>query len=298
MKSRPFLLGVVGDSGSGKNTVADAVADLLGRETVTELRLDDYHRYTREERAELGLTALNPLVHNFALMQEHLLMLRGGQTVRNRSYDHSDGSFGPIRQIEPRSYVLVRGLLGYPNEAIRDLYDLTVFLHPEPDLLFRWKLRRDVHSRGYREAEVLKSIASHLLDSKEFVAPQAERADLVVHYELPDWEAPDSEVVTTIVLRREAAAAVREDGFLSGVAGLRQQEMESEVMLRLDTSIEAATVESWARALFPETFSPELAGRYVDEGGETRRRPTLAVVEVLIARLAEILGERSRSAAA
>jgi phosphoribulokinase len=292
MNSRPFLLGIVGDSGSGKNTVADAVAELLGRDRSVDLRLDDYHRYSREERAQLGLTALNPLVHNFALMQEHLLMLREGRTVRNRSYNHSDGSFGPTTQLEPRDVVLVRGLLGYPNEAIRDLYHLTVFLHPEPDLLFRWKLRRDVLFRGYREAEVLKSIASHLLDSKEFVTPQADRADVVVRYELPDWEAPDSEVITTITLRREPAKTARSHRLAEDFAGVRQQASGEDVVLRLDTSISPGEVESWGRELFPDTYQPEIAGRYMDETGEPRSRPTLALVEILIARLAKLMREK------
>src|SRR5690606_34716362 len=145
---------------------------LLGPERVTELRLDDYHRYTREERAGRGLTALNPAVHNLALMDEHLRLLRQGRPIRNRSYNHSDGSFGPIRTIEPREIVVVRGLLGMPTDELQSLYHLSVFLEPEPDLLFRWKLRRDVQSRGYTEAEVLKNIVQHLLDSKEFVLPQ------------------------------------------------------------------------------------------------------------------------------
>ena len=48
---KPFVLAIVGDSGSGKSTVADAVTALIGPERVTDLRLDDYHRFTREERA-------------------------------------------------------------------------------------------------------------------------------------------------------------------------------------------------------------------------------------------------------
>src|SRR5690606_2724029 len=158
-----FVLGIVGDSGSGKTTVADAVARLLGSDRVTDVRLDDYHRFTREERTTRGLTALNPVVHNLALMQEHLRLLRQGRPIRNRSYEHKDGTFGPIRTITPNEIVLVRGLLGFPTRELQSLYDLAVFLQPEPELLFRWKLRRDVRSRGYAEADVLKYIAAHLL---------------------------------------------------------------------------------------------------------------------------------------
>ncbi|HEU0053284.1 MAG TPA: hypothetical protein VFQ39_08905, partial [Longimicrobium sp.] len=151
----PFLLGVVGDSGSGKNTVAQGVSALIGDDRVSTLQLDDYHRYTRAERQELGMTALNPAVHNLNLMGEHLQLFRRGRPVRNRSYEHTDGTFGSIRTVEPNEVVIVRGLLGFPTDELRGMYDLAVFLQPEPELLFRWKLRRDVKARGYTEAEVL-----------------------------------------------------------------------------------------------------------------------------------------------
>src|SRR5690606_22797158 len=40
-----FVVGIVGDSGSGKTTVAEAIAELLGRDRVSDLRLDDYHKF-------------------------------------------------------------------------------------------------------------------------------------------------------------------------------------------------------------------------------------------------------------
>src|SRR5437763_658855 len=83
----PFVLGIVGDSGSGKSTVAEGVASLIGPERVSTLELDDYPRHTRAERQELGLTALHPSVHDFPLMQEHLRLLGSGRPVRNRRYD-------------------------------------------------------------------------------------------------------------------------------------------------------------------------------------------------------------------
>lgn len=283
----PFVLGIVGDSGSGKGTVSEAVTHLLGSEQVAEVRLDDYHRFTREERAERGVTALNPMVHNFPLMQEHLQLLRQGRPIRNRSYNHADGSFGPIRFLEPREVILVRGLLGYPNELLRSMYHLTVFLLPEPELLIRWKLRRDVLSRGYTETEVLKYIASHLLDSKQYVLPQAELADVVVRYELPDWEASDTEVRTTVHLRREAAGFAREPGLFAELPGVEPVFEDEGATIVLPAELPAEGVEAWARRLFPATYAPERVGRFIDEEGKQRPRPHVAVMEVLIACLTE-----------
>ena len=288
--AHPFVLGVVGDSGSGKSTVVEGVSRLLGPQRVTDLRLDDYHRFTREERAQRGVTALNPMVHNFPLMQDHLQLLRQGRHIRNRSYDHANGSFGPIRLIEPREVVVVRGLLGYPNDVLRSMYDLAVFLHPEPELLIRWKLRRDVLSRGYTEADVLKYIANHLLDSKQYVLPQAERADVVVRYELPDWEAPDTEVRTTLVLRRRAASFARDPQLLGELAEVGEVQHEGEEMrLLLPAQLAEESVEAWARRHFPDSYSSERIGSFVDEAGVSRHRPHMAVVEVLIARLTEVV---------
>jgi phosphoribulokinase len=280
-----FLLGIVGDSGSGKNTVADAVVGLLGAPRVTDLRLDDYHRYTREERGELGFTPLHPEVHDLTLMEEHLRLLREGRPIRNRTYRHENGTFGPVRIIDPREIVLARGLLGFPNPELHALYDLAVFLQPEPELLFRWKLRRDVLFRGYREAEVLKSIATHLLDAKEFVLPQGERADLLVHYGLPDPDAPDSEVVTTLRFRNGAAEILPElelpDGdSLDGAADATER------AIRVPADIPERVVDDWGRRLFGDRYDAAATGVYHDGDGEPRRRASLAFVELLIAGIA------------
>ena len=285
-----FVLAVVGDSGSGKSTVADAVTALLGPEHVTDVQLDDYHRFTREERRERGVTSLNPMVHNLALMQEHLSLLRSRRPARSRIYDHADGTFGSIRVIEPNDIVLVRGLLGFPTAELRSLYDLAVFLQPEPELLFRWKLRRDVLFRGYREEDVLKYIASHLLDSKEFVLPQAARAHVYVHFALPELDAPDSEVRTIVRLRQEVAQLARERPPLAGLP-VDVSEEGGELVLTIPADISLAEVDRWGREHFPERYMPERAGIYADGEGEVRRRGSLAVVELLIAQLARDLRE-------
>lgn len=291
----PFVLGIVGGSGSGKSTLSDGVRTLIGPGRVTDLKLDDYHRFTREERAEKGVTALNPTVHNFSLMQEHLLLLRRGRPIHNRSYEHADGTFGPIRTVEPNDVVLVRGLLGFPTEELRSAYDLTVFLHPDPELLIRWKLRRDVNSRGYTPGGVLMHITQHLLDGKQHVLPQADRADVVVRYRLPEEDAPDEAVDTSLLLRRAAADVVAGLGLEARFGGAVRigEEGGGEVRVDLSTALSDEAVEAWGREHFPETYDPERVGCYQDESDGRGRRPHLAFTEVLISLLAERLRQTS-----
>ncbi len=57
---RPIILGIVGESAAGKTTLANGIAAILGQKRVTIICSDDYHRYSRDERAENGLSALDP----------------------------------------------------------------------------------------------------------------------------------------------------------------------------------------------------------------------------------------------
>ena len=60
-----FTIGVAGDSGSGKTTFTQGVRSIFGSDLVSTITLDDYHRYDREERKELGITALNPAANRY-----------------------------------------------------------------------------------------------------------------------------------------------------------------------------------------------------------------------------------------
>ncbi|HBE29517.1 MAG TPA: hypothetical protein DDW25_11570, partial [Ktedonobacter sp.] len=57
---RPIILGIVGDSAAGKTTVSRGIAQILGPAHVSVLCTDDYHRFNRQQRKDLGITPLNP----------------------------------------------------------------------------------------------------------------------------------------------------------------------------------------------------------------------------------------------
>ncbi|MGH2810274.1 MAG: phosphoribulokinase, partial [Actinomycetota bacterium] len=58
--SRPIMMGLVGDSASGKTTLTDGILNIIGRERVTAICTDDYHKYDRDARKTLNITPLNP----------------------------------------------------------------------------------------------------------------------------------------------------------------------------------------------------------------------------------------------
>ncbi len=71
--TRPVVLGVVGDSAAGKTTLTRGVVRLLGGgDNVAYISGDDYHRYERHQRAELGITPLDPAANYLDILGQHL----------------------------------------------------------------------------------------------------------------------------------------------------------------------------------------------------------------------------------
>jgi phosphoribulokinase len=72
LRQRPIILGIVGDSATGKTTLSQGLAKVLGEERVTHVCSDDYHKYDRKERAELGISALDPACNYLDILELHL----------------------------------------------------------------------------------------------------------------------------------------------------------------------------------------------------------------------------------
>ena len=59
MTRRPFVIGISGDSGSGKDTFANSIEGLFGKHSVTKLSGDDYHLWDRKKPIWQAMTHLN-----------------------------------------------------------------------------------------------------------------------------------------------------------------------------------------------------------------------------------------------
>src|SRR5260221_12788816 len=103
---RPVILGVVGDSASGKTTLTRGLVRLLGHEQESHVCLDDYHRYDRSQRADMAITPLHPACNYVDIMAEHLKIMRCGEAVMRPGDRHADGRFGPPEYLEPGRFLI------------------------------------------------------------------------------------------------------------------------------------------------------------------------------------------------
>ena len=198
---RPIILGVVGDSATGKTTLSAGVAKILGEDRCTVICTDDYHAFDRTERAENGISALDPKGNYIDVLGQHLKALRRGEAILKPIYNHDGGTLDRPVYIKPRDYVIMEGLLGYTTREMRDCYDVKIYLDPEEDLRVKWKVNRDTTKRGYTKEQVLASLEKRKEDSPAFIQPQRTFADIVIRFQTPESGGDDAHLDVRHILR-------------------------------------------------------------------------------------------------
>ena len=200
MVEQPIILGIVGDSAAGKTTLTKGIAQVLGEENVTVICTDDYHRYDRRQRAELGISALHPDCNYLDIIEQHLDLLKSGQSILKPIYNHSTGEFDPPEYIKPNKYVIVEGLLGYSTRRMQDSYDVKAYLAPPESLRTTWKIKRDTRKRGYTDEQVIEQLRKREPDSEAFIRPQRRWADVIVSFYPPDAESEQNNLLLNVCL--------------------------------------------------------------------------------------------------
>ena len=200
MAERPIIVGIVGDSAAGKTTLTRGIAQVLGEDNVVAICTDDYHRYDRQQRAEMGISALDPECNYIDIIEQHLQDLRNGKSILKPIYNHTTGGFDAPEYIQAKKFVIVEGLLGYSTKAARDAYDVKVYLAPPEDLRAKWKIRRDTRKRGYTDEQVLEALRKREPDSENFIRPQRQWSDVIVSFIPPEGKDEGNDLLLDVKL--------------------------------------------------------------------------------------------------
>src|SRR5437868_989297 len=197
---RPVMLGIVGDSGSGKTTITRGLVRVLGEDQVTHFCTDDYHRFDRRQRAERNITPLHPDCNHLDILAQHLRHLRAKESIMKPVYQHTDGTFAAPDYFVPGRFVVTEGLLAFYHPEMREMFDVRVYLDPPEELRRQWKVQRDCSRRGYTTDQVLSELDRREPDSDAFIRPQRHHADIVVSFQ-PGTEANQEHLDCRLTLR-------------------------------------------------------------------------------------------------
>jgi uridine kinase len=179
LSRKPFVIGVAGDSGAGKDTFANAIAGLFGSHSVAAISGDDYHLWDRHQPMWQVMTHINPAANDLESFATNLVSLTDGRSIQACHYDHDTGKMSRPFKIKSNDIIIASGLHALYLSILRECYDLSIYLDIDEDLRTYFKVQRDVNKRGYTIERVLDALAKRKPDSEQFIRPQAAFADLI-----------------------------------------------------------------------------------------------------------------------
>lgn len=283
---RPIMLSIAGDSGSGKTTITRGVVRVLGEEKVTHFCADDYHRYDRRQRAERGITPLDPECNYIDVLSCDIRHLRHNEAILKPVYRHADGTFGPPVYMSPARFVVAEGLLINHTAELREMFDIRVYLNPPEELRRRWKVARDCSRRGYSTGQVLTELDRRERDSEAYIRPQRHHADIVLSF-MPGRSQEPDQLDAHLFLRDSLPHPD-----LAGVVGngadddLTLTEHSGEQELRIPGTLStgrAVELEEaiWDRMHFASHLRQQRLGEFTI-GSELHRSEALALTQLLL----------------
>ncbi len=192
-KKRTFLIGIAGESASGKTTFVDNTVKACIKDEIegiyTVIRCDDYFKDTSKELRDAGnyenlfktgFSFDTPNVINLDLMKQHLIDLKKGKAIISPRYDFvTCESFldGEIKK--PARIILNEGLYVL-NEGLRDVMDIKVYVFTPLDVLKdRWYKR--AASRGKTGLAADLQFKDVNKTAQEYIRPAMKVADVIIN---------------------------------------------------------------------------------------------------------------------
>jgi len=175
----PLVIGIGGDSGSGKDTLVSSLVDVFGTESVTSISGDDYHKWNRRAPMWQALTHLDPRANDLYRMTRDIMALLDGKAVPSRHYNHHTGEFSRGAPHRARQVLLLSGLHVLYVPQVRRKLDVSIYLDMAQELRVYFKMKRDVEERGRSPESVEAAMVRRAPDAERYIESQSADADIV-----------------------------------------------------------------------------------------------------------------------
>lgn len=192
-KKKTFLIGITGESASGKTVFVDNTIEACVRDKkegiYTVIRCDDYYKDTSKELLEAGsyeelfktgFSFDTPDVIDLMLMKQHLAQLKEGNSVVSPRYDFKTCVSSPDGDIKkPAKIILTEGLYVL-NEEVRDILDIKVYVFTPINVIKERWYKRAI-TRGKTGAAADMQFADVNKTAQQYIRPTYQIADCVIN---------------------------------------------------------------------------------------------------------------------
>jgi len=181
-----LIIGIAGGTGSGKTTVVNKLLNFFGKGEVIVIPQDAYYKdngsISLEERQKINFDHPDSL--EFTLLVDHLNELKNGRAVEMPIYSYLTclRSKETITMV-PTPVIIVEGILILADKALRDMFDIKVFVDADADDRLGRVIERDLAERGRGVMQVLKRYQETVKPSHlQFIEPTKRYADVIIPF--------------------------------------------------------------------------------------------------------------------
>ena len=192
-KKRTFLIGITGESASGKTVFVDnttkACLENAHDDIFTVITQDDYYKDTSKELKEAGsyeelfktgFSFDTPDIINLELMREHLLALKNGKEVRSPRYNFVTWESTPDGDLKKPAKIILNEGLYVLHEKVRDIIDVKVYVFTPLNVLKdRWYKRAASRGKTGEAADLqFKDVNT---TAQKYIRPTYQIADVIIN---------------------------------------------------------------------------------------------------------------------
>jgi uridine kinase len=184
MNKYAILIGIAGGTGSGKTSIAKAIASDFGKSEVALIEQDSYYKnlsnLTIEERSLVNFD--HPDAIDFTLMRDHLQKLMEGNVVDIPIYDYTTHTREKkSRKVEKHHIIILEGILALFDQKIRNMMDIKIYVETADDIRVIRRIKRDINKRERTFPSVIEQYYKTVRPMHiQFVEPTKKYADIIV----------------------------------------------------------------------------------------------------------------------
>lgn len=179
-----YTIGIAGGSGSGKTTLVKQIMQKVPADKIIILSQDSYYRdaieLPLEERRKINFD--HPDSIEWELLIKDIQSLKSNTPIQVPTYSYLECiRLEETIHVEPKSLLIVEGILLYTCPELLDELDMKLFLEVPADQRLTRIMSRDIKSRGRTVEMVIDRYYKVVRPMHEtFIEPSQKHADMLV----------------------------------------------------------------------------------------------------------------------
>ena len=184
MNKYAILIGIAGGTGSGKTSIAKAIASDFGKSEVALIEQHAYYRdlsnLTLEKRSVVNFD--HPDAVDFDFMKLQLNNLIQGNKVNIPIYDFATHTRkNDTHPVERHRIIILEGILTLFHQEIRDMMDIKIYVETADDIRIIRRIKRDIEKRERTFTSVIEQYYNTVRPMHiQFVEPTKKYADIII----------------------------------------------------------------------------------------------------------------------